>query len=77
MNAKTAFTELLSWSTTHDAHRAIRLQIQQFFSKPGLTNLEDRIADRVKKAGTRLEEFSNTGIAVNLHDVFKSLVSGN
>jgi hypothetical protein len=69
-------TDFLAWSTGHDAHRAVRIPIHQFFSKPGLARLEGRIVARVQKLGARLERFSNTGMAVNLNNVFKSHVSG-
>jgi hypothetical protein len=69
-------TDFLAWSTAHDAHRAVRTPIHQFFSKPSLARLEGRVVARVQKLGARLEGFSNTGIAVNLNNVFKSHVSG-
>jgi hypothetical protein len=69
-------TDFLAWSTAHDAHRAVRIPIHRFFSKPGLARLEGRIVARVQKLGARLEGFSDTGIVVNLNNVFKSHVSG-
>jgi hypothetical protein len=69
-------TDFLAWSTDHDAHRAIRIPIRRFFSKPGLARLEGKVVARVQKLGVRLEGLSNTGIAVNLNNVFKSHVSG-
>ena len=69
-------TDFLAWFTAHDAHRAVRTPIYRFFSKPGLARLEGRIVERVQKLGARLEGLSNTGMAVNLNNVFKSHVSG-
>ena len=69
-------TDLLAFSTSHDSHRAVRMPIHRFFSKPGLARLEGRIVERVQKLGARLEALSNTGTVVNLNNVFKSHVSG-
>ena len=69
-------TDFLAWSTDHDAHRAVRIPIHRFFSKPGLARLEGKIVARVQKLGARLEALSNTGLTVNLNNVFQSHVSG-
>ena len=69
-------TDFLAWSVGHDAHRAVRTPIHRFFSKPGLARLEGRIVERVQKLAARLEGFSNTGMVVNLNNVFRSHVSG-
>jgi hypothetical protein len=69
-------TDFLAFSTAHDGHRAVRMPIHKFFSKPGLARLEGRIVERVKKLGARLEGLSNTGTPVTLNNVFKSHVSG-
>jgi cytochrome P450 len=63
-------------STSHNSHRRSRAPLEPFFSRAGITRVESRVVERVKKLCDRLKATQNTGEVVHLTFALSSLTTG-
>ncbi|KAH8424188.1 uncharacterized protein LDX57_001943 [Aspergillus melleus] len=71
----TGFEDMVAVSTTHEMHRATRAPLNPFFSVAGITRVEGRVVQRVKKLRARLEEYVITGKPANMTHAFGSMMT--
>lgn len=68
--------DMIAVSTDHDRHRRSRAPLEPFFSRAGITKVESRVVERVKKLCDRFMASQNTGKVVHLGFALSSLTTG-
>jgi cytochrome P450 len=66
---------MTAMSTSHDAHRRLRMPLEKLFARRSISRIEPRIISRTEKLCARLESYRDSGEAVNLTNAFSSLTT--
>ena len=68
--------DLIAASIEHDSHRSAIAPLTTFFSRAGISRVEQRVVDRVQKLCGRLEAHAADNEVVNLFNAMSSFTSG-
>ncbi|KAI0457211.1 cytochrome P450 [Xylaria acuta] len=71
----TGFEDMAAISTSHDAHRRLRVPIDKLFVRSSILRIESRVSDRVARLCERLSCSRGSGEVVNLTDALSSLTT--
>ncbi|KAI0205620.1 cytochrome P450 [Astrocystis sublimbata] len=71
----TGFEDMTAISTSHDAHRRLRIPIDKLFVRNSILRIESRVSDRVEKLCNRLSCYQGSGEVVNLTNALSSLTT--
>ncbi|RWA09367.1 hypothetical protein EKO27_g5733 [Xylaria grammica] len=71
----TGFEDMTAISTSHDAHRRLRVPLDKLFVRNSILRIESRVADRVARLCDRLSSYQETGEVVNLTNALSSLTT--
>jgi cytochrome P450 len=71
----TDLADMTAISTTHDAHRRLRMPLEKLFARHSILRIEPRVISRTEKLCTRLESYRGSDEAVNLTNAFSSLTT--
>lgn len=67
--------DMSSISTSHDAHRRLRVPLDKLFVRSSILRIESRVSDRVARLCDRLSSYQETDEVVNLTNALSSLTT--
>lgn len=71
----TDLADMTAISTTHHAHRRLRMPLEKLFARHSILRIEPCVISRTEKLCARLESYRGSGEAANLINAFSSLTT--